>query len=242
VARVDVAATVVDSCPTPDGRPQVSDRTALEGARLTIRGERGELNADGGRITISKQALTQDAPTTVEFGVDEVRGAQVHTPSRGSRGWLHVGVVGGSPPPPGDLAAAADLFTLPLTSRSVGAARRFVRLVDRHVQGRGMPPEVTANEGRLSSSVAVSRAPTDARPREAVDPPRASPYPPPPPPAPEPARRETPPTGGGDDDVTSAERVDPTELVEELRTLADLHQRGALTDAEFELAKARVLG
>jgi hypothetical protein len=214
----------------------VSDRTALEGARLTIRGERGELNADGGRITISKQALTQDDPTTVEFGVDEVRGAQIQTPSRGSGGWLHVGVVGGSPPPPGDLAAAADPFTLPLTSRSVGAARRFVRLVDRHVQGRGMPPEVTANEGRLSSSVAVSR------PREAVDPPRTSPYPPPPPPAPEPARRETPSAGGGDADVTSADRVGPTELVEELRTLADLHQRGALTDAEFELAKARVLG
>jgi hypothetical protein len=244
VARVDATATVVDSCPTLTGGQQVSERTALEGARLTIRGERGELNADGGRITISKQALTQDAPTTVEFGVDEVRGAQVQTPSRGSRGWLHVGVVGGSPPPPGDLAAAADPFTLPLTSRSVGAARRFARLVDRHVQGRGMPPEVTATEGRLSSSVAVSPGPAGARPREALDPPPAASYPPPPPPPPVAGsgRTETPSGGGSGADATSGDQVDPTDLVEELRTLADLHQRGALSDAEFELAKARVLG
>jgi hypothetical protein len=242
----------------------VSERTALEGARLVIRGERGELSADGGRIAISKQALTSEAPTTVEFGVDEVRGAQLQSPSRGSRGWLHVGVVGGSPPPPGDLAAAADPFTLPLTSRSLGAAKRFVRLVDRHVQGRGMPTEVPPSEGRLSSSVTVSREPTGARPAEAGgsgpaeadgsgpaeaggsgspetgDASRASSYPPPPPPGP--SRSGAPSGAGTSEGAASADRVDPVELVEELRTLADLHQRGALTDAEFELAKARVLG
>jgi hypothetical protein len=228
----------------------VSDQTALEAARLVVRGDRGELSADGGRITISKQAPTRDAPTTVEFGVGQVRGAQVQTSSRGSRGWLHVGVVGGSPPPPGDLAAVGDPYTLPLTPRSVGAARRFAKLVDRHVQARGMPGEVDRNEGRLSSSVAITRAPASrVRPVEAVDdasppssfPPSSFP-PPPPPPSPRPARSSTP--SGGDPAAASVgeEPADPADLVEELRTLADLHQSGALSDAEFQRAKARVLG
>jgi hypothetical protein len=233
--------------PHRDGRAQVSDRTALETARLVVRGDRGELSADGGRVTISKQAPTRDAPTTVEFGVDQVRGAQVQTSSRGSRGWLHVGVVGGSPPPPSDLAAAGDPYTLPLTSRSVGAARRFAKLVERHVQARGMPGEVDRNEGRLSSSVAITRAPASRRPVEEVDasPPPPfppPPFPPPPPPSSEPARSST--RSGAEAAAASAgeEPADPADLVEELRALAELHQSGALSDAEFERAKARVLG
>jgi hypothetical protein len=226
----------------------VSDQTALEAARLVVRGDRGELSADGGRITISKQAPTRDAPTTVEFGVDQVRGAQVQTSSRGSRGWLHVGVVGGSPPPPGDLAAVGDPYTLPLTSRSVGAARRFAKLVDRHVQARGMPGEVDRNEGRLSSSVAITRAPASRRPVEAVDdasPPSSFPppaFPPPPPPSPGPARSSTPSGAHAAAASVGEEPADPADLVEELRALADLHQSGALSDEEFQRAKARVLG
>jgi hypothetical protein len=193
----------------------VSEETALEAARLVVRGDRGQLNAEGGRITISKLAPTRDAPTTVEFGVDQVRGAQVRPPSRGSPGWLHVGVVGGSPPPPGDLAAVGDPYALLLNSRSVAAARRFVKLVDRHVQGRGMPSEVGPSGGRLSSSVTVFQAPTGTPPPSRAD-------------------------AGGD--VASGGGADPADLVEELRTLAELHQSGELTDAEFERAKARVLG
>jgi hypothetical protein len=223
----------------------VSEETALEAARLVVRGDRGELNAEGGRITISKLAPTRDAPTTVEFGVDQVRGAQVQAPSRRSRGWLHVGVVGGSPPPPGDLAAAGDPYTLLLSPRSLGAARRFVKLVDRHVRGRGMPSEVSPSEGRLSSSVTVSRAPDGPRPPAVVAPSTApsSPPPPPPPPPPPGAARPGPPSGAGaGGDVAGPARAEPADLVEELRTLAELHQSGQLTDAEFERAKARVLG
>jgi hypothetical protein len=199
----------------------VSEGTALETARLVVRGDRGELNAEGGRITISKLAPTRDAPTTVEFGVDQIRGAQVRAPSRGSRGWLHVAVLGGSPPPPGDLAAVGDPYALLLTSRSVGAARRFAKLVDRHVQGRGMPSEVGPSGGRMSSSVTVFQAPTGT---------------PPPPPPPPPPRTDA----GGD--VARGGGADPADLVAELRTLAELHQSGELTDAQFERAKARVLG
>ncbi|WP_052667024.1 SHOCT domain-containing protein [Nitriliruptor alkaliphilus] len=204
----------------------MSDQTALEGARLVVRGERGELAVDQGRITISKQAPTRDAPTTVEFGVDQVRGTDLQAPSRGGRGWLHVGVVGGSPAPPGDLAAAGDPYTLPLTSRSVGSARRFAKLVDRHVQARGMPRETGLSEGRLSSSVAITRAPVTPRPAAAQDTTPAPAFPPPPPPT----------------DVEDGDRTEPSDLVAELQALAELHGSGALTDEEFERAKARLLG
>lgn len=208
----------------------MSDQTALESARLVVRGERGELAVDQGRITISKQAPTRDAPTTVEFGVDQVRGTDLQAPSRGARGWLHVGVVGGSPAPPGDLAAAGDPYTLPLTSRSVGSARRFAKLVDRHVQARGMPRETGPAEGRLSSSVAITRAPVTPRAAGTADATPAPTFPPPPPPA--------GPGGSGAPNGDGA----ATDLVAELQALAELHGSGALTDEEFERAKARLLG
>jgi hypothetical protein len=186
----------------------VTDQTALERTDLVVPGDGAELRLEGGRITISKRALTQERPTTVEFGVDQVRGAQLRTSSRGSRGWLHVAVVGGSPAPPGELAAAGDPYALPLSPTSLGPARRLARLVERHIRARGMPHDEGPNEGRLSSGVSITSAPVTAdTPAE-----------------------ETRASG------------DPADFVAELRTLAELRSSGALTEEEFDRAKARVLG
>ena len=55
---------------------------------------------------------------------------------------------------------------------------------------------------------------------------------PPPPPAPEPAPEAAPaPAAGITDDS-----------IEQLKKLADLHASGVLSDAEFEAAKAKILG
>lgn len=210
-------------------------QTALERARLVVGGDRGELVVEDGRVTIAKQAPTREAPTTVDFGVDEVRSTHLQAPSRGSRGWLHVGVVGGSPRPPGELAALGDPYTLPVTSRSWGAARRFAKLVERHVQERGMPHETGPTEGRLSSGVALTSAPGDVA-LPAADPPQPPPPPPPPPPAADPASATSEAAPGPPD------AADPADLVTELRALADLRASGALTEEEFQRAKARVLG
>lgn len=202
----------------------MTDQTALERTDLVVPGDGAELRLERGRVTISKRALTQESPTTVEFGVDEVRGAQLRSSSRGSRGWLHVAVVGGSPAPPGELAAAGDPYALPLTPASVGPARRLARLVERHIRERGMPQDVGPNEGRLSSGVAITRAPVTADAATSTSDEAAAQVP----------------------AASSREAVrapgDPAEFVAELRTIAELHASGALTDEEFERAKARVLG
>lgn len=203
------------------------DQTALERAKLVVPGDRAELRVEGGRVTIDKQAPTREAPTSVEFGVDRIRGAQLRAPSRGVRGWLHLSVVGGSPAPPGELAAAGDPYTLPVTGRSVGAARRFAKLVDRHVRERGMPREVGPTEGRLSAGVSITDAPA---PEPTADPP---------PTAAEPSTE--PPTEASDRRVASAPSG-PAAFVAELQALADLRASGALSDEEYERAKARVLG
>lgn len=207
----------------------MADQTAFERAKLVVRGDRAELRVEGGRVTIDKQAPTRDAPTTVEFGVDEVRGTQIQAPSRGARGWLHIGVVGGSPAPPGELAAAGDPYTLPLSSRSMGSARRLAKLVDRHVRERGMPHEPAPTEGRISAGVSITRAPA-TEPRTVVSAPPSLTA------SPEESRDGSLPAG------SAPGSVDRERLVAELQALADLRASGALSDDEFERAKARVLG
>lgn len=182
----------------------MADRTALERAKLTIAGDRAELRVEDGRITVTKEAPTRAAPTEVTVGTDQVRGTQLQLPSRRARGWLHLSVVGGSPVPPGELAAAGDPYTLPLVSRAVVAAKRFARLVDRHLHVRGMPPDLGGQGDGRSPSVAVRTASTTA-------PEAASP------------------------------RGPSANLVKELQALAELHASGALTDDEFDRAKARLL-
>lgn len=198
----------------------MAELTAFERAELVIEGDRGELTVAAGEVTIRKEAPTRQRPTTVTVPVDRVRGTQLRTAGRGGRGWLHVAVVGGSPAPPGELAAVGDPYTLPLTSRSVGAARRFAKMVERHVQERGLPREAGPSDGRISSGVTVTG-------RSAVPP---AP-PPPPPPAASPPAASPPALAEG-----------ATDLVAELETLAGLRDRGILTEEEFERAKARVLG
>ena len=185
----------------------MADQTALERHEVVVPGERSELRLEAGRVLVHKDATTQSEPTEVAFGVDEVRGATLNPPSRGQMGWLHVSVVGGSPPPPTSLAAMGDPYTLPLTSRGLGAARRLVRMVERHVQVRGMPSEGPV----LGSSSGVVVNPDVARAPNAPS-------------------------------VPPAEDRGPDDLVARLKELADLHEAGALTDEEFERAKARVLG
>lgn len=201
----------------------MTDQTALERTDLVVPGDGAELRLERGRVTISKRALTQETPTTVEFGVDQVRGAQLRTSSRGSRGWLHVAVVGGSPAPPGELAAAGDPYALPLTAASLGPARRLARLVERHVRERGMPQDVGPNEGRLSSGVAITSAPVTSDTSDTSDE----------------AASRVPAASFGE---AARAPGDAAEFVAELRAIAELHASGALTDEEFERAKARVLG
>lgn len=189
----------------------MSDQTALESQDLVVTGDRAELRLEHGRIVMHKQASTQARPTEVAFGVDQVRGASLETP-RGT-GWLHVSVVGGSPPPPSGLAAMGDPYTLPLAGRATSTARRLVKMIERHVQQRGMPSEMAR---ATASSGVIVRANGD--------------------------RPVTPPPDVG---VSSGDHgrkdANAPDLVARLGELADLHESGALTDAEFEQAKARVL-
>ncbi len=245
--------------------------TGLEKADLVIRGERSELRLSGGAFTIHKEATTQRTPTEIDFTVEEVRGVTLNAPPRGRRGWLHVAVVGGSPPPPSELAATGDPYTLPLTSRAAGSARKLAKLIDRHVQARGKPVD-RPRTGRLSSGVVVnpSGEPSPKRPL-GKDAPRPL------------ARASTPPTStagressakgsskpagkstakaakkstkAGKRSTKAAPKRPATggsglaegndvemDLVTQLQQLADLHRVGALTDEEFERAKGRILG
>lgn len=143
----------------------MADVTALERARLTIRGVRAELVLEDGRLTLSK-----DGPpsTSFSFAVDQVRGTVLELSSRGGRGWIHLAVVGGTLAPPGELAAMSDPYTIPLTSRSAVTARRLARMVEKHLHERGLPPEPTfaasaLERGRFSSGVALTQAPGAVR-------------------------------------------------------------------------------
>jgi hypothetical protein len=212
----------------------VPEHTALEAARTSVRGERAELRVEDGVVSIEKHP-PRGTPSTVTFPVSRIRAAQLRAPARGSRGWLHVSVVGGSPAPPGELAASSDPYSLPLGVRNAPAARRFVRLVDRHVQERGMPRDDDRAEGRSSTGVSLrAGAPAPVAPSAPVarSAPTAAMPPPPPPPPPPPA--DAP-------ELTVGEDHGPLEIARELESLAHLHARGVLTDEEFERAKARVL-
>lgn len=204
--------------------------TTLERTRLVIEGVRSELVLEGGRITITKEAPTQAAPSTVDVGVERVRGTTLNAPSRGERGWLHVAVAGGSPAPPGELAAAGDPYTLPITSRSSSAARRFARLVDRHVAERGMPPDPRVGGRRYSSGVSLVDPPDEVAGATAQADPDWEDIPP----AADVAAADPGP-------ADAADAADATGFVTQLRQLADLHASGVLTDEEFERAKARLL-
>lgn len=198
--------------------------TALETVRLTLREDGAQLQVADGRITLRKRTPTGDAPSEVTFGVGEVRGTELQAPTRRGRGWLHVAVVGGTSPPPGALAAASDPYTVPLSPRSVGVARRLARLVARHLRTRGLPPD---RVGAAGGSTGVSLTRAGRATGDPAAPPRTA----------EAASRSRAEAATRDraEDAGSA-------LVTELRALTDLHDRGALTDAEFEAAKARLLG
>lgn len=194
----------------------MDDTTALETKDLVVEGDRSELRLADGHFVLRKEATTQARPTEVQFGIDRVRGATLQRPSGGEPGWLHIAVVGGSPPPPGGLAAASDPYTLPLIGRANGAARRLARMVERHVQVRGLPSDTGATGERQSTGVVLN-----------------------------PDGPLTPPAGDRASAASSDASVEDDagdDLVARLRELADLHEAGALTDAEFERAKARVLG
>lgn len=200
------------------------DATPLERHDTVVRGDRGELRLEGGRITIHKDATTQAEPTQVTTTLSDLRGAAVSPASGDQPAWLHVAVVGGSIAPTNVLTALSDPWTLPLTSRGVGSARRFVRMVERHVRVRGLP----ADDGQqFSSGVTIRSGP-----------------------APGDRAEDQPATATGPDDPTAAAMPDDpaaaadraTVLVDRLRELAALRDAGVLTDEEFRLAKAQVLG
>ncbi|HSK22786.1 MAG TPA: hypothetical protein VK906_06405, partial [Egicoccus sp.] len=73
------------------------------------------------------------------------------------------------------LAAANDPYTVPVTARNLGAARRFCRLVADHVRDRGLPA-AAPHPGTGSTSVLVrpaTPASTVASPAPTVPPPGA---------------------------------------------------------------------
>lgn len=207
--------------------------TPLERHDTVVRGDRGELRLEGGRITIHKDATTQAEPTEVTAKLSDLRGAAVSPAAGDQPAWLHVAVVGGSIAPTNVLTALSDPWTLPLTSRGVGTARRFVRMVERHVRVRGLP----ADDGQqMSSGVTVRSGPApDDHPDEEPTPMTG-------PDDPTAATGPDDPTAAAmpDDPAAAADRA--TVLVDRLRELAELRDAGVLTDEEFRLAKAQVLG
>jgi hypothetical protein len=200
----------------------MSDATRLERTTHAVNGVRAGLQLTEGEVRIEKEAAGDGGPTSVTVPVDRIRGVEVQKPSRSSSGWLHLAVVDGSPPPSTELAAMSDPYTIPLTTRHLSAARRFERMVEDHVQRRGLPPETPSTRPTTSSGVVLTDAPTtsETAPEE------------PPPPAP-----TAPATVAPDADEPAPEGA----LAAQLRELAALHAAGSLTDEEFRLAKERVL-
>lgn len=197
----------------------MGDTTRLERASHVVRGDRSELRLEDGRITIEKGATTQFRPTTVSFPVSEVRHATVRRPTRGASGWVHVAVVDGSPAPPSELAAAGDPYTLPLTTRGLAEARKLARMIDDHVQRRGLPSDANAETPYLGVAL------TDAEPTQ-----RAAP-------ADDPAPPSAPPRPA----VTAASTpARDSEAIEHLRQLDGLHRAGVLSDTEYDQAKRRL--
>lgn len=191
------------------------EATRLERASLVVPGVRSELRLDAGHITVSRYVTTQARPTEVTFPIGAVRGATLRRPQGGERGWLHVAAVGGTPAPVGELAASSDPYTLPLGSRHARRARKLARMVERHIQERGLPADHTSSSsgvtGAVAPAVTIGRGPL-----------------------PEPRPEVT----SSDDEVA----LEGIELVDHLRELAVLLDRGALSEAEFQRAKDRVLG
>jgi hypothetical protein len=215
----------------------MDDATRLERTSLVVPADRCELRLEGARLAITKERPAQDGPTTVDVPVSEVRGATLERPSRGQPGWLHIAVVGGTPAPTNDLGSTLDPYTMPITSRNVAAARRVVRLVTQHVQQRGLPPEQEPDRGRISSSVTVTEGPAATSPTGAAQ----APVPPPTAPAVRAGSPATPPAATPSMSDAEPTAEDPSSLARTLRALADLHASGALSDEEFEQAKAKVL-
>lgn len=148
--------------------------TRLERANHAIRTDHAELHLSGGEVVITKRSMTEDALCVVRIPADRIRGADLQKPTRGQPGWLHVAAVDGSPRPPTALAAANDPYTVAVTTRTLGAARRFCRLVADHVRDRGLPAAAPL-PGAGSTSVLVrpaEGAPT-ATPSPTVPPPGA---------------------------------------------------------------------
>lgn len=152
----------------------MSTATRLERATHHLRADRADLEVRSGTVVITKQAVTADRPKVVEVGLSQVRGVDLRKPGPGRQGWLHVAAVGGTPHPSSELAAASDPYTVPVTRRNLGAARRLARAIATHVQARGLPPEAVDGAGpgttAMPSSVRlVTPAPSVPPPGPAAD-------------------------------------------------------------------------
>lgn len=222
------------------GGGMVVEPTALENRHLVVPGDRAELELGDGRLVLrSRSGGTAEQAERV-VAVDQVRGATLRAPTRGEPGWLHVSVVGGTPAPSGGLSVAMDPYTIPLASRGgVAAARRLVKMVERHLQERGKPRDTVASDLARSTGVVVrsngaASAPVAARPA----------------PDPAPVVAEAEVVVADDERAVGEEQpavvkdglAAPDELVERLKELAALRDSGVLTEAEFKRAKKRVIG
>lgn len=213
-------------------------QSPLERAELVIRGARGELRLAGGMITVDDQGDAAAAPTHVEFPARSVRGVTVNPPSNGTRGWVHVSTVGGSPPPPTELAAVGDPYTLQLTRRGVSAAKKLHKLVEKHHKTHGMPVDDRGAPGAahvaVPRTVVVTGSTAAGPPSDPTSAPAATSVP---------ARPgEDRPEPVSQPLSTDAAASGGDKLIAQLKELAALHDAGALTDDEFAAAKARLLG
>jgi hypothetical protein len=203
--------------------------TKLERASLRVVGPRYELQLGSARITIRKDG-GDGPPSNLTIPVGRIRATALERPSRGTPGWLHLTVVGGTPTPTSSLGATLDPYTVTITARDLPAARKLVRLVSQHIQARGLPPEPADGTIAASTSVIV----TGAASRPATPPP-PPPQPPGSPPNGQAAAPPIPSTSPPDSD-------DEEEAwLRSLRHLAELRDAGALSDDEFERAKVKLL-
>ena len=152
----------------------MSSSTRLERSHHVLQADHADLRIEHGVVTITKQVVTRHDPVVTHVELARVRGADLRKPSRGQPGWLHLSAVGGTTTPPSELAAASDPYTVPVTVRTHGAARRLVKLVTEHVRQRGLPTE-RAGYARSTSVLVTSPTPATAV---------AAPVPPPPVPTP----------------------------------------------------------
>ncbi len=140
----------------------MADGTALEIRDLVVPGDRSSRR---GASSCARRPPPRPSPPRSRSTWSTCGARRSNRPRAAGRAgctWRSSGA-----PPPTELAAAGDPYTLPVTSRGAGPARRFVRLVERHVRERGLPvaiDPVGGSSGVVLTADAPSRPPRPETP------------------------------------------------------------------------------